>query len=76
METKTVLYGKNLEISERIKTNVTSKTDKFSKFLTNIEEVRIDLAHLKTARNANDRYVSQITIRNYQIGRASCRERV
>lgn len=63
METKTVLYGKNLEISERIKTNVTSKTDKFSKFLTNIEEVRIDLAHLKTARNANDRYVSQITIR-------------
>lgn len=63
METKTVLYGKNLEISERIKTNVTSKTDKFAKFLTNIEEVRIDLAHLKTARNANDRYVSQITIR-------------
>ena len=43
METKTVLYGKNLEISERIKTNVTSKTDKFSKFLTNIKEVRVNI---------------------------------
>lgn len=63
METKTVIYGKNLEISERIENYVSKKVVKFGKFLANIEEVRIDLAHLKTARNADDRYVSQITIR-------------
>lgn len=63
MESKTVIYGKNLEISERIETYVTRKTEKFAKYLNNIEEVRIDLAYLKTARNADDRYVSQITIR-------------
>ncbi len=63
METKTVIYGKNLEISERIEDYVTKKTEKFAKFISNIEEVRVDLAYLKTARNAEDRYVSQITIR-------------
>lgn len=63
METKTVIYGKNLDISERIEAYVTKKTEKFAKYISNIEEVRVDLAYLKTARNAEDRYVSQITIR-------------
>ncbi len=63
MEDKVAIYGKNIEISERISDYVTAKIGKVDRFLTDIDEVRVDLAHMKNARNAADRYSSQITIR-------------
>ena len=63
MEDKIAIYGKNIEISERINDYVNAKIGKIDRFLTDIDEVRVDLSHMKNARNAADRYSSQITIR-------------
>lgn len=57
------LYGRNIEITERIRDYVEKKVSKLDRFLTNIEETRVDLAHVKSARSASDRQVAQITIR-------------
>ena len=63
MEDKIAIYGKNLEISDRITDYVYKKIGKVDRFLQDIDEVRVDLSHMKNARNAADRYISQITIR-------------
>lgn len=63
MEDKIAIYGKNLEISDRINDYVMKKISKVDRFLQDIDEVRVDLSHMRNARNAADRYVSQITIR-------------
>jgi putative sigma-54 modulation protein len=57
------IYGKNLEITERIKTYVTKKVSKLDHYLPGIEEARVDLAYEKAARSAADRQVAQITVR-------------
>jgi putative sigma-54 modulation protein len=56
-------YGRNLEITERIQDYVDKKISKLDRYLSNIEEARVDLSYVKSARNANDRQVAQITIR-------------
>jgi putative sigma-54 modulation protein len=56
------IYGRNLEITERIQDYVDKKVSKLDRFLSNIEEARVDLAFVKSARNAKDRQVAQITI--------------
>ena len=57
------IYGRNLEVSERLNTYVEKKVSKLDRYLTNIEEVKIDLAYVKSARSATDRQVAQITLR-------------
>lgn len=63
MDAKPVIFGKNMEVSDRVNDYVIKKTSKIGRFLTDIDDIRIDLAYLKSARNAADRYVAQITIR-------------
>ncbi len=57
------VYGRNLEITERIEDYVVKKVSKLDRYLKNIDEARVDLAYVKSARNATDRQVAQITIR-------------
>jgi putative sigma-54 modulation protein len=63
MEFKVEISAKNMEVSERISDYVNKKVAKFDRLLPTIDEVRVDLSHLKNARNVNDRNVAQITIR-------------
>ena len=63
MSVKVDIFGKNLEISERINAYVNEKASKLDRFLPDIDEVRVDLSVLKSARSAADRQVAQITIR-------------
>lgn len=56
------IYGRNMEITERIETYVDKKASKLDRYLSNIDQARVDLAYAKSARNAADRYVAQITI--------------
>lgn len=56
------IYGRNLEITDRIHEYIDKKVSKMDRYLSNIEEARVDLAFVKSARNANDRQVAQITI--------------
>ena len=63
MDFKVEISAKNMEVTERISDYVNKKVAKFDRLLPVIDEVRIDLSHLKNARSVNDRNVAQITIR-------------
>jgi len=63
MEFKVEISAKNMEVTDRISDYVNKKVTKFDRLLTAVDEVRVDLSHLKNARSVNDRNVAQITIR-------------
>jgi len=63
MDINIEVIGKNIEVTEKIQDYVTKKVSKLGRLLNEIEEIRVDLAYVKTARNAVDRQVAQITIR-------------
>lgn len=63
MEFKVEISAKNMEVTERISDYVNKKVAKFDRLLATIDEVHVDLSHLKNARSVNDRNVAQITIR-------------
>lgn len=57
------IYGRNLEITERIQDYVDKKVSKLDRYLSDIDEARVDLAYIKSARSNADRQVAQITVR-------------
>ena len=57
------IYGRNLEVTKRMTDYVNKKVSKLDRFLPGIEEARVDLAYVKSARSASDRQVAQITVR-------------
>jgi putative sigma-54 modulation protein len=57
------ITGRNIEVTDRLEDYVTKKVSKLDRYLNNIDEAHVDLAHAKSARNASDRQVAQITIR-------------
>lgn len=63
MTVKIDIFTKNLELSDRLNDYVVTKVEKLEKFLDEVDECRVDLSYIKTARNANDRHVAQITLR-------------
>ncbi len=63
MTLKVDITTKNMELTQRIDEYVTKKVAKLDHFLPDIEEARVVLTHVKSARNAADRQVVEITIR-------------
>jgi len=63
MATKIELNAKNMEITDRIRDYVGKKVEKFDRMLNNMDDIKVDLAQVKSARSAADRQVAQITIR-------------
>jgi len=61
------IYGKNMEVNERIQQYVTKKVSKLDRYLNELVEARVDLAYIKSARSAADRQVAQITVRGKGI---------
>jgi putative sigma-54 modulation protein len=57
------IYGRNMEVTDRINDYVTKKVSKLDRFLPGIEEARVEVSYVKSARSAADRQVAQITIR-------------
>jgi putative sigma-54 modulation protein len=57
------IYGHGLEVTDRINDYVTKKASKLDRYLNEIEETRVDLSYVKTARSAADRQVAEITAR-------------
>lgn len=56
------IYGRNMDITEQIEDYVDKKVSKLDRYLSSIDQARVDLAYVKSARSAADRHVAQITI--------------
>lgn len=57
------IFARNMEVTDRIHDYATKKVAKLGRYLPGIDEARVDLAYVKSARSAEDRQVAQITIR-------------
>jgi putative sigma-54 modulation protein len=57
------IYGRNMDVTDRINDYVTKKVSKLDRYLPDIDEARVDLAYNKSARSASDRQVAEITVR-------------
>ena len=63
MTSEVEIYGHGLEVTDRIREYVDKKASKLDRYLNEIEETRVDLSYVKTARSAADRQVAEITAR-------------
>jgi putative sigma-54 modulation protein len=55
--------ARDMEVNDRMQDYVTSKAEKLDRYLGDIQKVAVELTHAKTARQAGDRYIAQITLR-------------
>jgi putative sigma-54 modulation protein len=51
-----------MRLTDTLREYVDKKAAKLERYLQEIEEVRVELSHIKSARNALDRQVAQITV--------------
>ena len=63
MANKVETTARNMRLTENTREYVEKKAAKLERHLPGIDEIRIELSHLKTARSATDRQVAQITVR-------------
>jgi putative sigma-54 modulation protein len=57
------INARNMELTDRIRDYITKKASKLDRYLAELEHIKVDLAYVKSARDANDRNVAQITAR-------------
>lgn len=57
------VYGRNMDVTDRVRDYATKKVSRLDRYLPGIEEARVDLAYVRSARSASDRQVAQITVR-------------
>jgi putative sigma-54 modulation protein len=63
MSLQVEVYGRNMEVTDRIQDYISKKVSKLDRKLNGLEDARVDLAYIKSARSASDRQVAQITVR-------------
>ena len=62
MAQKVDIQTRSMELSDRIQEYVSTKVEKLDRHLPQVEDVRVELTHFKSARNVADRYSAQITV--------------
>lgn len=63
MTIKVEINVKNMDLGDRLRDYITKKVEKLDRYLDILQEAKVDLQYLKSARNAKDRQVVQLTIR-------------
>lgn len=63
MANKVETLARNMRLTDNTREYVEQKAAKLPRHLPGIDDIRVELSHTKTARNANDRHVAQITVR-------------
>ena len=61
MTQKVEIVARNMRLAENVKDYIEKKADKLERHLQEIEEIRVEVTHAKSARSAADRQVAQIT---------------
>jgi putative sigma-54 modulation protein len=67
MTSELKIQVRNMELTDRIRDYVTKKADKVDRFLSAIDETRVELSFEKSTRSAADRHVAQITVRGKNL---------
>lgn len=57
------VFGRNIEVTDRVFDYVNKKVSKLDRYMNGIDDARVDLAFVKSARSLSDRNVTQITLR-------------
>ncbi len=63
MSAEIEIHTKNLELTDRLQDYIDKKVPKLTRYIQGILSTRVDLKHEPSARNAQHRYVAQITVR-------------
>ncbi len=63
MTMKAEIVGRNIELTDRIQDYVSKKITRLDRYLNEVDEARVELSFVKSARSAADRQVAQITVR-------------
>lgn len=61
MTEKIEIVTRNMRLADNVKDYIEKKAVKLERHLQEIEEIRVEVSHVKTARSATDRQVAQIT---------------
>ncbi len=62
MTQKVETVARNMRLTDTTRDYVQKKAAKLERYLQEIEEIRVELSHVKSARSALDRQVAQITV--------------
>jgi putative sigma-54 modulation protein len=62
MAVEVTIHARDLNVSPHLREYVEKKVSKLDRYLPAINEARVDLAEVKSARSANDRQVAQLTV--------------
>lgn len=63
MTSKIEVQARNMRLTDNTREYVETKAAKLERYLQEIDEIYIELSHEKTARQADDRFVAQMTVR-------------
>ncbi|HSK65847.1 MAG TPA: ribosome-associated translation inhibitor RaiA [Anaerolineales bacterium] len=62
MTQKIEIVTRNMRLTDSLKEYIEKKAAKLERHLQDIDEIRVEVSHVKSARNATDRQVSQLTV--------------
>ena len=62
MTEKIETVARNMRLTDNVRDYVEKKAAKLERYLQELDEIRIELSHIKSARSAQDRQVAQITV--------------
>ncbi len=62
MTPKIEIVARNMRLTDNLKEYIEKKVDKLERYLQEIEEIRVEVSHVKSARSATDRQVAQLTV--------------
>jgi putative sigma-54 modulation protein len=62
MAQKIETVARNMRLTDTTRDYVEKKAAKLERYLQEIDEIRVELSHIKSARSAQDRQVAQITV--------------
>ena len=63
MANRVEAVARNMRLTDNMREYVEKKAAKLDRYLQEIDEIRVELSLVKTARSASDRQVAQITVR-------------
>jgi len=67
MTPKVDIQTHSMELTDRVHDYVYGKAEKLPRHLPQIDDIRVELTHFKSARSASDRYAAELTVRGKNL---------